>query len=275
MNFYSLQKSTKVFLTISFLAFVSISQVKSQTCSQLVGGTHFQALPGHENDYYYNFNLVKQIGPSGNILSSSATFANAVADFTTSQFVYSMTSNPRKLNNDYMDVNDTMLVVKMQTGTNAPLFSYKVSGLQAGSNYTVRFKVYHLPMYQSACQMTNQWVNTEIKIGVNPDVNGNGMSIRQFGSQAAGWGQSYDYTLSGTLAAGQTSVDLQIWTGYNFNTCSAIGIGFVEVIGCLDAKIKSSQGSEVCLGEQTLLTLDKEYYATSYEWQKSINGGAT
>ena len=261
-------------ITISVSLFFISQNSFSQTCNQIVGGTHFDALPGHETDYYYDFNLVKQIGPSGNILSSAASFADAVDDFKQSKFVYSMTSNPKKLNDQYMDVEDTMLVVKMQTGTNSPLFSYKVSGLQAGSNYTVTFKVYHLPTLQSDCfKNNNQWINSEIKIGVNPDVNGNGMSIRQFGSQAAGWGQSYDYTLSGTLAAGVTSVDLQIWTGYNFNSCSAIGIGNVKVLGCLDPKIKSSQGTEVCTGEQTLLTLDKDYFATTYSWEKSTNGG--
>lgn len=263
-----------VLIILSFSIF-SVNKIYSQTCSQIVAKTHFQALTGHENDYYYDFNLVKQIGPSGNILSSAASFASAVADFTQSRFVYSMTSNPQKLNNDYMDVNDTMLVIKMQTGTNSPLFSYKATGLQAGSNYTVKFRVYHLPKVSTSCYNTNQYVNTEIKVGVNPDSYGNGMTVKQFGSQAAGWAQYYDYTVSGTLSASQTSVDFQIWTGYNFNNCSAIGIGYVEIIGCLDAKVKSSQGSEVCTREQTLLTLDREYNAISYQWQKSTNGGTS
>src|SRR5690606_9664401 len=71
-----------------------------------------------------------------------------------------------------------------------------------------------------------------------------------------------------------TSIKFQINSGYNFAACDAIGIANLEIIGCPNPKVTSSQGNEVCQGEQVLFTPDREYNASSYVWEMSTNGGA-
>ncbi|MBK8807685.1 MAG: hypothetical protein IPO21_14015 [Bacteroidales bacterium] len=263
------------YLAIALIVLFQNGGLQAQTCTSLVGGTHFQPLPGSEDAYYYDFNLVKQIGPSGNTFSSAATIAVDAEDFSTTNFVYGATANPNKLRTDFADIKDSMLVIRLETGTDKPLLSYKVNGVKPGSNYTVRMKIYHLPVMDSACMMANQWTQSNLRIGVNVDQYGAGLKDFSLGSGATSWGQSFNYTSTGTLAADATSIILSINSGYNFGRCSAIGIGKIEVFGCLDPKIKSSQGREVCTGEQTLLSLDREYGAKSYQWQKSTNGGSS
>jgi len=260
------------FIGISFLMMLH-QACFSQNCTTIVGGSHFDPIAGYETNYYNQLQSIEQQGPSGNYLTSPADFPTDATDFDGTKFVAAETSNPSKLRADFLDTTDNMLVVTMQPGTNKQLFSYKVGGLKPGSAYSVSVKIYHLPTYKSACHLTNQYINTGIKIGVPSDANGNGMTQESFGSQAAGWGQMYTYTVTGTLAATENSIDFQIWSGYNVNSCSAIGISDIQVTGCLNPKIKSSQNTEVCTGEETLLTLDREYNATSYLWEKSIDAG--
>src|ERR1035437_1296037 len=261
---------------ISLLCFLFYGQIShSQTCTNLLGGTNFQAIAGHTTDYYYDFNLVKQLGPSGNVFSTPATIATSATDFTGTNFVYAVTANPNKLRSDFANIPDSMLVIRLQTGSASPLFRYTVNGVKAGSNYTVKMKIYHIPVMDSACMMANQWTQTGLLIAVNPDQYGAGVNSFSLNSGAASWGRGFESVQIGTLTATQTSINLAINTGYNYGTCSAIGIGSIQIIGCIDPKVLSSEGSEVCTGEQTLLTLDKEYNASSYLWQKSTNGGST
>ena len=169
------QKNMKLYFTLLFINFCVLSQfVFSQTCTNVVGGTKFQAVAGHETDYYYDFNLVKQLGPSGNTFSSAAKIADSAQQFTGTNFVYAVTANPKKLRSDFVNVDDSMLVIRMQTSGASPLFGYKVTGLKAGSNYTVKMKIYHLPVMDSACMMANQWTTTNLLIAVNPDQYGGG-----------------------------------------------------------------------------------------------------
>src|SRR5690554_4150017 len=207
--------------------------IYAQTCTNTVGGTTFNPIPEHMNDYYFHMNFAEQDGPSGNFLTSPAALASDVLDFLGNNFVYAVTSNPNKLRSDFVDVDDFMCVIKLQTGTNSPLFNYNIYGLQPGSNYSVRLKIYHLPIFDSDCHNSNKWQQTNLRIGVNPDQYGNGLSDYSLGSEAASWGKSFDFTINGTLAAGESNLNLEIRTGYNFHTCSAIGIAEIEVIGCL------------------------------------------
>ncbi|HON53661.1 MAG TPA: hypothetical protein PLS12_10670, partial [Bacteroidales bacterium] len=130
-------------------------------------------------------------------------------------------------------------------------------------------------MYDSACHNSYKWQQTNLRMAVNPDQYGNGFNDYSLQSEAASWGKDFTFTINGTLAAADNSINFEIRTGYNFTTCSAIGIADILITGCLNPQIKSSKDKEVCTGEQTLLTLDKEYYANSYTWQKSTNGGST
>ena len=247
-----LQKSQMILRLLMFVLFVLISNYgNSQTCTNIVGGTDFTPIPEHATDYYYHYNFVKQKGPSGNFISTPAALASAATDFSQSKFVYAVTSNPRKLRSDFVNVEDSMMVIKLQTGTNSTLFNYKVSGLKPGSNYTVKVKIYHLPMYDSACHNSYKWQQTNLRMAVNPDQYGNGFNDYSLQSEAASWGKDFTFTINGTLAAADNSINFEIRTGYNFTTCSAIGIADILITGCLNPQIKSSKDKEVCTGEQT------------------------
>ncbi|HOS85326.1 MAG TPA: hypothetical protein PK199_10455, partial [Bacteroidales bacterium] len=267
---------SKIYIILLIVSVIGISFTgNSQTCTNIVGGTDFTPIPEHATDYYYHYNFVKQKGPSGNFISTPAALAANATDFSAAKFVYAVTSNPRKLRSDFVSVEDSMMVIKLDTAAASPLFNYRVSGLKPGSNYTIKVKIYHLPMMDSACMMANQWTQTNIRMAVNPDQYGNGFNDYSLQSGAASWGKDFTFTINGTLPATENSINFQINTGYNYGKCSAIGIADILVTGCLNPIIKSSKGVEVCTGEQTLLTLDKEYYASSYIWQKSTNGGST
>ncbi|MCK9157147.1 MAG: hypothetical protein M0P12_13870, partial [Paludibacteraceae bacterium] len=265
-------------ILLSFLLIFLIFpiQLYSQTCTSVVGGSTFEPVSGHEDDYFYDFNLMKSRGPSGNKFSSTVALADSAQLFEDGKsYVYGVTSNPSLLNKDYLDVDDSMFVVTLQTASTTNLFSYMVNGLKAGSDYTIKLKVYHLPDPASDCAVDNPWLESNIMIAVNPDAYGGGYKNYSLKSGADSWGKSFDITITGTLDATKTSIDLEMQSGYNFAKCSAIGIADLVIYGCLDPKVKSSQGNEVCKGEQSLFTLDRDYGSTTYKWEKSTNGGGS
>src|SRR5690606_3751416 len=120
------------FTYVALSVFFTISSILTyaQTCTNTVGGTTFNPIPEHINDYYFHMNFAEQDGPSGNFLTSPAPLASDALDFSGANFVYAVTSNPNKLRSDFVDVEDFMYVVKLQTATNSPLFDYNIYGLQ-------------------------------------------------------------------------------------------------------------------------------------------------
>ncbi len=245
----------------------------AQTCTTIVGGSHFVPIAGYENNFYNLLTHVEQQGVSGNSLSSPAAFPTAGTDFDGTKFVAAVTSNPSKLNASYLDIEDSMLVVTMNTNTRSQLFSYTVNGLKPGSAYSIKLKYYILPMIGSACEKANQYTDIRLRIGVSTNGRVDGIQEVNLGRSPAAWGKLFTPTFTGNVGANDNSVTFEMYTGDQSLNCAAIGISDIQVTGCLDPWIKSSQGKEVCSGEQTLLNLDREYNASSYLWEKSINGG--
>ena len=63
-----------------------------------------------------------------------------------------------------------------------------------------------------------------------------------------------------------------MYEGYNMSANTVVGISDIVVKGVLNPKILSGQGSEMCRGEQTLLTLDRDYGDATVTWEKSTTG---
>ncbi|MFO7868596.1 MAG: hypothetical protein R6U95_04775, partial [Bacteroidales bacterium] len=271
------RKVSRLQRVLVFMVFFVVPTITvfSQTCTNNVGGTDFSPTAGHEMDYYYHLNYVQQTGPSGNFITTPASLPAETEDFAGDNFVYAVTSNPNKLREDFIDIDDAMYVVKLSTESNSELLSYNLSGIEPGSDYTVNVKLYHLPVVGSDCYSANEYVETKVRMAVNPDEYGGGFEDYTFGSGPGSYGSAFDFTIEGTLEPNENSIHIQINTGYNFGECSAIGISDIEVIGCLNPRVKSSKGNEVCTGDQVLLTLDRDYYADSYAWEQSFDDGAT
>ena len=263
----------KILLVLSFICVVNLAQ--GQTCNYVVGGTDFSVLPGSEANYYNDLNKISHQGPSGNVINSTGpTLAVNAAAFNGTQHVYGVVDNPRKFNSNFMDVEDDMLVIQWgNAGQNSPLFNYNVSDLEPGSNYSITVDMYLLPIASSPCGTTNQYQEAKIRAGVNAVPN----DFTDYSIPNLSWGTGpHTITINGTLGATESSITLGFATGNSSNfPCVAIGFSNIEIKGCPLPRIKSSQGQEVCQGEQILFTLGKTYDATTYLWEKSLDNGGS
>lgn len=264
-------------------------------CNVLVGGSNFLDVASSDTLWISDFNLIKQIGPSGNSFSSAYPTADSAQMFGMDTAVYTITSNPHLLDTSFVRVDQHMFVVKPVYGqnVNTKLFGYSIPGLKAGSSFTIKFKVCNLLTDTSECAVANPWANWKVRAVVNPDAYGsmkdvviddilvNGTSNKSgtdvstailIGKPGA---DASEVEITGTLTGEATTLNFQIWPDYNLPQCTGVGIYDLEVHGCYKPKVKSSQGLEICRGEQTLISLSKEYYADSYKWMKSVDGGST
>ncbi|MFA6843329.1 MAG: hypothetical protein WCR33_02910, partial [Bacilli bacterium] len=266
---------------LAVLLFVPIS-LDAQTCTSVVGGSTFEPKVVSDSMYAWDFGNASQVGISGNSMSTDASYFTDAEQFTDvdPQFVYAVTDNPSKLNPDFLDVDENMLVVqylKAQAAMSS-FFSYKVPGLKMGSDFSITVSFYILPspsVVQTGLGGSGGYYpSVEFKAAVNPDSYGNAAYAENVSISSEFCQTKQTVTLTGTVKD-VNYVDFNLLFGYNGKAdCIALGITEVKIVGCFDPKVKSSQGLEVCEGEQTLLSLDKEYSASTYQWQRKVSGGA-
>ena len=258
-----------------------VADVALAQCPVVVGGSDFTDIAHSDTVWVADFNATSQTGPSGNKFSSSFAFADSAIMLSGSEPVYAITSNPNLLNDsDYVDVDKNMFIISTQKTANTPnekYFGYRINGLEKGSSFSVKAKIYNLMTDSSECATANPWAEWGVRAMVNPDAYGQTKVSEtvKLKKPADGQGTYSELLLTGKLDASVDFIDFQVWPNYNLPECAAIGITDLEIQGCYKPKVKSNMGIEMCRGEQTLISLDKEYNASSYEWFKSTDGGKT
>jgi cytochrome c oxidase assembly protein Cox11 len=166
------------------------------------------------------------------------------------------------VNADWLNRNERMMVIRGPS-TNQSLLTYRVTGLRSGTVAQVRITGYSLS--SAACPAGFRFI-------VNGNAEGtSGTSTDLAAPPATG---QFVRTVNVTVPAGTDGFTFDLRSSYTgFGSC-VLGISKIEIIGCLNIKISTLEGDEVCEGELIRLWTDKNYYATTYRWEKSVNNGA-
>ena len=278
----------RLFAAVSLVFWGASPQMTvAKDCGLLLGGTDFVDAANSDTLWISDFNTIKQNGPSGNTMSSAFSNADSAQMFGMDTAVYTITSNPHLLDSSFINVDQHMMVFKtnVANGDFSKILSYQISGVEKGSSYTIKFKIVNLLTDTSECAMANPWSAYNVTVGISPNQYGQSdegsiESLTIDGNEVTG--NSIDYgkpgtaakevVLTGTMQGTNTVLDFQIMGAYNMVSCGAFGIYDLEITGCYKPKAKASQGLEMCRGEQTLLTLTKDYGDVSYKWMKSTDG---
>lgn len=268
-------------LVVLFLlmAFPVLSPVSAQ-CPVLVGGSDFYDMAHSDTLWAGDLNLVETVGPEGSKFSSGLVYADSAQAFLDStRSVYAVTSNPHLLDSTYVDIDQNMLVAHIGKEDEADykltkLISYKIGGIDKGSDFTVEFDLYGLNGTKYGIGKTAaSWDPYEVTVGIDLDQYG-ASSCKVSDAFRVDPGTSTHVKLSGTLADGLDYIKLDIIAGYNYVKGMTVGISNLRVKGCYKPHVTSSMGIEICAGEQALISLDKEYNAASYKWFSSTDGSS-
>ncbi|MCQ2958600.1 MAG: gliding motility-associated C-terminal domain-containing protein [Bacteroidales bacterium] len=272
-----------IVLNLLLLAIISFGQ------NSIVGGTTFDQKEGYD-EWGWDFSKVQQVGPAGNQMSSTIGYMKDATDFQSGKEAWVVVDNPFKLGTNkkdstslYPNINDAMYVASaFLLGSQKEFYNYTAKGLKPGTSYKVEVTYYvlHEPMVVDSIQHEG-WVEVSYP-GLKPwdalaslifDVNGDSKNTDAYNPTNIGTPITYEY--SGTLKATETSVSLTIKTGSNYAKECLIGISDIKIYGTVDPKVISGQGSEMCRGEQTLLTLDRDYGKDAkISWERSLNGSS-
>ena len=248
----------------------------------VIASTDFEPKVNPGDSIPWDLISVKQGGISGNALSSSATYSGDGKNYRTGatnklDFVYCVTNNPSILNPDYMETDESICVIQY-AGTMAPMtsfFTYDFGGLKEGENFTVTLECYFL-------NNTSSDEPLGFVMSLNPAPAQNSTNV--FSYKVSGGGTNDAVQTDGTVSLRSTQKKITVTVSgkatsrdmslvlkfpyYGKKAGYALGITSIKVEGTLDPFIRSSQGLKVCEGEQTVLTLDKEYNAKTYSWQR-------
>ncbi len=265
-------KTLRFYQKILVVALLTLfgAQGYAQTCTTIAGGSNFDGVPSAEE--YRDFNSTAQIGLSGNRLTTPLDMIKETTVVGSDAF-YVVVDNPTLVDEEFLDVDDPMLVIA-GADRGDELFSFDVSGLKPGSNFTVTIEGYLLNSSTTyACDGVNSSGNDpSLQILLDPQSNS---------GNNAGWathtkdqsiksglgGNKFTVTITGKLPATQTGFSYVIKT-QNWNTCMAVGFSKIEVVGCIDPKVVGP--NEVCAGgESATLSAATNYQgAVSYQWYK-------
>lgn len=280
MGYWNSFKSfSRLVVLISFLALWAITPAAAQ-CPVLVGGSDFYDMAHSDTLWAGDLNLVETVGPEGSKFSSGLVYADSAQAFLDStRSVYAVTSNPHLLDSTYVDMDQNMLVAHIGKEDEADykltkLISYKIGGIEKGSDFTIEFDLYGLNGTKYGIGKTAaSWDPYEVTVGIDLDQYG-ASSCKVSDAFRVDPGTSTHVKLSGTLADGLDYIKLDIIAGYNYVKGMTIGISNLRVKGCYKPHVTSSMGIEICAGEQALISLDKEYNAASYKWFSSTDGSS-
>lgn len=266
------------------MVLVAVPMLSQRASAAIVAGSDFEPTVYPGDSIPWDFPSAIQYGMSGNSFSSNATYSGNGENYRVAEdldFVYCLTNNPSTLNEDYMEADEYMCVVqyagKMKEMTS--FFSYKVNGLRPGSKFTVTIEYYVLNTETDTKKLFGYTYTptVDFKACINPNEYGSNEAYDAGGGSVNVACKEFQtkqtVTLKGVVAAGESTIDINLLYGYNGKAEGiALGISNIIVDGTPDPKIASSQGLEACKGEQTLLSLDKDYNAKKYSWQHRVGG---
>ena len=260
-----------------FILFFVFPLLLSAQCPVLIGGSDFEDIGSSDTLWNGTFSLTKQKGPTGNSFLSDFPHADSAQMFYEDLALYAITSNPHLLDSTYIDIDKNMCVIKTKyDDVKNAMFKYRINGLQPGTNFNIKMKIYNvIDPNKSSCSFL-EW-QSGIRLVSKIDQYGNvpENSISESIKLGAPGSDFIDVNLSGTLPATDNYLEFSILPDYNLSKCAAFGITDLEVYGCYKPKVKSTMGIYICQGEQNLFYLDREYNASSYEWMKSTDNGAS
>jgi hypothetical protein len=288
------------FLSLATLCGLFLS-AQGQDCDSNLGSTDFSPKAG--GGLYYDVDNVKTGGPSGALLTSGGDLPSDLEDFlSTKSHIHAATSNPYSLNAqvaaddleegvdydpdtlNFKNIDKSMLLVH-PTGKLSEIYSMRVYSAKPGTEYKVTFTLYNVMNAKGSVAKKYPsyagYSPFDIMVGTPQNSYGEGMKEVSSLTENAGVGKlemsddSKTYTYTGKVGNDESSIYFAIWTGYNFVEGATIGISDIKIEGCINPRISSGQGLEVCQGEQTSLMLDREYGAKTYKWEKSTDGGSS
>ena len=211
---------------------------------------------------------------SSKIIVDKNTFS-PLSDTNEDFAFYGITSNPHDVDPKYIDLDKNMYVVHIPSNdvdySMKRLFTYKVSGLKPGSDYEVSFNI-HMVNAKAEDLNVSYFIPIEISAGILYDPIYSKMQISE--SVSLEPGKSQKVTLKGALTDKLDYLTLDVYSGYTCVGGTTIGISDIEVKGCYAApRPLSDKGLEVCVGDPTILSLDHDYGANTFEWMMKSPGG--
>lgn len=263
--------------SLLFMVLQASSPVAAQ-CPVLVGGSDFYDISHSDTLWNGDLNLIETIGPDGSKFTSALAHADSAQAFPDpEQSVYAVTTNPHLLDTTFVNIDKNMLVAgigaeEAEKLTNTKLISYKVGGIDKGSDFTIEFDLYGVnDTLYGIGKTAKSWDPYEVTVGIDLDQYG-ASSCKTSKAYRVDPGTMTHVVLKGTLAPTLDYIKLDIIAGYNYVNGMAIGISNLRIQGCYKPHVTSSMGIEICAGEQALISLDKEYNADSYKWFSSTDG---
>ncbi|MCQ2193664.1 MAG: hypothetical protein MJZ28_01795, partial [Paludibacteraceae bacterium] len=249
----------------------------SQTCKNLAGGTSFKPTVGHESELAYSINNVALDGPNGNFLTAGPPQADSLHAFhpDSTRFIYAITDSLPRLVKTFPMADKPAYVTSLKCEKLSPLVSFTVTSLKPGTTVKVSGNLgvlyadpddkNHRVSYDGGATYSYMdWNCPNLQIGVPG-------SFDDLKVPYSEGDVSFEYEYE--LGPAETSITFVIQTGHNFNDYDYIAIYDIKVNGCINPIVASSQGPQVCEGEQTLFSLNKEYNAASYKWEWNEGGG--
>ncbi|MCQ2200156.1 MAG: hypothetical protein MJZ19_10635, partial [Paludibacteraceae bacterium] len=275
-------KSLRTIIACFGVLFSCNLSISAQDCESVLGWTDFEpsAKNSHDTITFYSLDGMKNTYPSGALADAAGTnVIDSLPQFSDGKsLVWAVTSNPSKLNSEgkgqFADIDEDMLVIQCATEPMSKLFEYSVFDAKPGTTYKVKATLYNIMDPDSSIAQawpTYDGYNPYQLVVGKPQPYGKDMESVTISSKQ----QKVEVTYEGEVGPNESSITFGIWAAYNCLKNISLGIGKIEIIGCLNPRIKSGQGTKICRGEQTSLTLDRDYNAKSYKWEKSTNGGAS
>jgi len=259
----------------------------------VVSATIFESTEGEWESDIHDISTAKFIGMQGTLsiprylpgnaaTSALGTKTNIGLPNATGR-VYAVVDNPYRINSNFPNINKPMILLPSHQAIGsqrAAMLQYSVSGLNPGTAYDIVIEGYYIT---SECTSLNG--APALTLGFGVDVNGN--PIGQSGNIMPGnvtptvadpvkcFTATHTYTTPTASFEMQLKLDYNGVTGGGTNCRHFYGITKIEIKGrsttrpATIPRIISNQGQEVCRNELVRFSLDRNYDACTYKWEKA------
>ncbi len=267
----------KIVATIVVLAVFTFSnEISAQV---LVAGTQFTPQTITAGKTYYGINdQILQYGLIGGTITLTPPLTPSTnAGVFNGTAYYAITTNPDTLDNaqyeNILGSSKYMLVFSPPNfASGGTVLKYTVNGLAVGSNVSV--EINYCNVERSTNNNTCVGQTYPLKGVINPNqynpTNGDNTSTQVGPSQCG----TYTWTQSsGSSQIVQPGGEIV----FNLNqaqggSCEAMAITAINIYGTPKPTISSSEGTSVCTGQQSILSLAQTYDSATYQWQSSTGG---